>query len=208
MNVPLIKVNERGGKALLSRVKANAEGFTTIMQLLTVDTAGEAHFLLEQEYNTAFARRAADQDNYDKEVIELNDKMQVVQALLSGMYLRILPVRSDSNNSWTAVSLMQVPQNKGEELVMAYFQAVQHARRNGDWHKADQVLQALSTLQRSAGAAVMPSQTKLNWEVRFNSWNLFFKLMLLYAVIGTVLLGVSFVAMFKRGKVLHYLSGV
>jgi len=204
LNVPFIKVNERGGKELLSRTKANAEGLTTIMQLLTLDTAGDAHFLLEQEYNRAFARRAADQDNYDKEVIELNDKMQVVQMLLNGMYLRILPVRGDRNNSWTSVSLMQTPRNRDEELVMTYFQAVQHARRNGNWNKADQVLQALKVLQRSAGATVMPSQTKLNWEVRFNAWNLFFKLMLLYAVAGSVLLFASFAAMFKRNKGLQY----
>ncbi|ACU61243.1 cytochrome c biogenesis protein [Chitinophaga pinensis] len=204
LNVPLIKVNERGGKALLNRTQANAQGLTTIMHLLTVDTAGEAHFLLEQEYTNAFARRAADQDNYDKEVIELNDKMQVVQMLLSGTYLRILPIRGDSNNTWTSVSLVQAPQNKGEELVMTYFQAIQHARRHGNWNKADQVLEQLRILQRSAGAAVMPSQTKLDWEVRFNSWNLFFKLMLLYAVIGTILLCVSFAAMFKWSKVLRY----
>ncbi|PSL28148.1 cytochrome c-type biogenesis protein CcsB [Chitinophaga ginsengisoli] len=205
LNVPLIKVNDRGGKALLSRTKANAEGLTTIMHLLTVDTAGDAHFLLEQEYNSAFARRAAEQDNYDKEVIELNDKMQVVQMLLNRRYLRILPVRGDSNNTWTSVSLMQAPQNRGEELVVAYFQAVQHARSNGKWQKPDQLLQQLTSLQRSEGAAVMPAQTKLNWEVRFNSWNLFFKLMLLYAVIGSLLLLMAFVAMFNSSKVLQYI---
>lgn len=205
LNVPLIKVNDRGGKALLSRVKANAEGLTTIMNLLTLDTAGDAHFLLEPEYNSAFAKRAAEQDNYDKEVIELNDKMQVVQMLLSGMYLRILPLRGDSNNTWVSLSLMQVPQNRGEELVMAYFQSIQHARRNGNWSKADQLLAQLKSLQRSEGASVIPSQAKLNWEVRFNSWNLFFRLMLLYAVIGSILFCTSFVAMFNSSKVLKYL---
>ena len=205
LNVPLIKVNDRAGRALLNRTKANGEGLTTIMNLLTVDTAGDAHFLLEQEYSSAFARRAADQDNYDKEVIELNDKMQVVQMLLSGMYLRILPVRGDSNNTWTAVSLMRVPQNRNEELVMTYFQAIQHARRNGHWKHADKVLQQLKALQRSPGASVIPSQAKLNWEVRFNSWNLFFKLMLFYAMTGSILLCVSFVAMFNRSKALKYL---
>jgi cytochrome c-type biogenesis protein CcsB len=197
---PLINVNKRGGKGLLRLTKANADGITSIMNLLTLDKAGNAHFLLEEQYRVSFAKKAAEQDNYDKEVIELNDKMEVAKALLNGMYLRVIPVAGDINNTWTSVSLIDSARTKGQALVLAYYKSVQEARQTGTWNKADNILEQLNQFQQTEGAAIMPSRAKLDWEIRFNGWNLFFRLMMFYSVVGTLLLLISFFRLFKPVK--------
>ncbi|BAV04746.1 c-type cytochrome biogenesis protein CcsB [Filimonas lacunae] len=202
--IPFIKVNKRGGNELLQLTKANADGYTSIMNLLQIDTTGEAHFLLEQQYNTSFAKKAADQDNYDKEVIELNDKMQAAQMLLNGSYLRIIPVAGDKNNTWTALNFMEAPKTKEQQLVLAYFSAIQNAQQSNDWSKADEVLQQIEQYQVRIGGNIMPSQAKINWEVRFNNWNMFFKLMIFYAMAGTLLLIISFISLFNKAKAVRY----
>ena len=202
VNAPLIKVNKRGGDALLKLTKANAEGITSIMNLLEIDTSGNAHFVLEQQYNSSFAKKASLQDNYDKEVIELNDKMQVARWLLSGIYLRILPVEGDRNGTWSALSLVQPPRTQSEQLVAAYYQSVQVARKTGSWGKADSLLKKISQLQRTEGANVLPSQTKLAWEVKFNSWNLFYRLMIFYSITGTLILVLSFFSLFSSLRII------
>lgn len=201
---PLIKIDLRGGKELLTLTKANAEGYTCIMNLLKLDTAGDAHFLLEEEYQRSFSKKPANQDNYDKEVIEINDKMQAVQMLLNGMYLRIIPRPFDENNSWDAWSFMQAPKNKGEQLVQSYCKAVLEARSNNNWQPADQLLKQIKDLQRIQATAIMPSEAKINWEVRFNNWNLFFKLMIFYSLAGGLLLLLSFAKLFTQSKPVNY----
>lgn len=201
---PLIRINTRGGNELLKLTKADADGYTCIMNLLKLDAAGDAHFLLEEEYQRSFSKKPADQDNYDKEVIEINDKMQAVQALLNGMYLRVIPRPFDASNTWDAWSFMQAPKNKGEQLVQGYCKAVLDARTSGNWQQADQLLKQIKDLQRIQATAIMPSEAKINWEVKFNSWDLFFKLMIFYAMAGTVLLLLSFAKLFTESKPVNY----
>lgn len=201
---PIIKINKRGGEELLKLTKANEEGLTCIMNLLKLDAAGDAHFLLEEEYHRSFAKKMAEQDLYDKEVIEINDKMQVVQALLNGMYLRVIPRPFDTNNTWDAWSFMQAPKNQGEKLVQAYCKAVLDARTSGNWQQADQLLKQIKDLQKIQAANIMPSDAKINWEVRFNAWNLFFKLMIFYTLAGTLLLLLSLAGLFKKSALITW----
>jgi cytochrome c-type biogenesis protein CcsB len=199
LTVPLIKVNARGGEALLKQTKANKDGYTSVINLLVFDKSEEAHFLLEEEYKTSFAKKAADQDNYDKEVIELNDKMEVAQGVLNGTYLRILPIAGDMNNTWTAVNVLGSPKTPAEEMVFAYYEAV----KSGDWVKADASLQAIKQYQLTVAKNIMPAEAKINWEVRYNQWNLFLKLMIFYSIVGGFLLIMSFVRLFSKAKLVR-----
>jgi cytochrome c-type biogenesis protein CcsB len=205
LTVPLIKVNARGGSALLKTVKANDEGFTSIINLLRVDTSGGAEFLLQEEYNRSFAKKAADQDNYDKEIIELNDKMQAAQWLVNGLYLRIIPVHGDANNTWEAVHFMEEPTTPGQMMVTSYFTSVQEAKKSGNWSKPDQLLAQIKQMQLAEAKSIMPAQSKIDIEVWFNGWNMFFKLMIFYSIIGGILLVMSFIALFNRTKPVKYI---
>jgi len=204
VNVPLIKVKAKSGDQLLKAVNANAEGYTSMLNLVKISSDSTADFVLKDDYLKSFAKKPADQDSYDKDIIELNDKLQAMQQLLAGQYLRVLPIAKDPNNTWIAMPTQAM--NSAMTLsdpVAGYFKSVMDAQQSGNWSPADAALDHIKSLQLKYGSSVVPSQAKIDWEVRYNSWNIFLKLMIAYAILGTVILALAFLKLFKNSKVLN-----
>ncbi|MDM8174448.1 c-type cytochrome biogenesis protein CcsB [Olivibacter sp. 47] len=198
--VPLIKVNAKGGPELLNRVKADPKGYTSLLNLITLKD-NKATFILEDEYQQAFAKKPADQNSYDKELIELNDKLQVMQYLISGQYLRVLPIPNDPNNTWVAWGSEHANHNTDvKNPFAAYLKEVIYTQTTQNWQQADQQLEKLKSLQKEIGKEIIPSEAKINWEIRYNSWNIFFKLMIAYALLGSLILALAFVKLFSEAR--------
>jgi len=201
VNVPLIKVGSKGGPGLLAAVKANEEGYTTMVNLLSLSPEGTIDFRLKDDYLKAFAKKASEQGGYDKDVIELNDKLQVMQQLLNGQYLRVFPVAGDANNTWvTPPAPAQDSVGAMRNPATLYLMSIFDATKSGNWTVAEQKLETLKQLQFQLGKAVVPSLSKIDMEVSYNSWNIFLNLMIAYALLGTVILALAFGSLFKNSK--------
>ncbi|MDR2123351.1 MAG: c-type cytochrome biogenesis protein CcsB [Flavobacteriaceae bacterium] len=204
--VPVIKVGNRGGEELKRITKADDEGYTTLMNLFPKGTDGTPYFVLEDEFKKAFAKKPADQSNYDKEIIELNDKLQVMQSIISGQYLRFIPIQNDPKHTWTS---WITPDFKTDSIALnligEYFRSAIIAEKDGNWAQTDAQLQKITDYQYKWGKQVIPSQIKINWEIRYNNWDIFFKIMILYAVLGILLLIIAFTKLFSDNTKLYSL---
>ncbi|TKC64120.1 cytochrome C biogenesis protein CcsB [Pedobacter hiemivivus] len=207
VNVPLIKIGVKGGPDLLKVVKANEEGYTSMINLLKVGDDGTLQFILKDDYSKAFAKKPAEQNNYDKEIIDLNDKLQAMQALINGQYLRIFPVAGDANNTWIAMPSAVPGSALVGELnpIDRYAKSIKDGQQSGNWDAANTALDKIKDIQLKFGKDVMPSDTKVFWEVSYNSWNIFLNLMITYALLGAVILGLAFFKLFKNSKMLDKL---
>ena len=204
VNVPLIKVRAKSGARLLKAVNANAEGYTSMLNLVKISSDSTADFVLKDDYLKSFAKKPADQDTYDKDIIELNDKLQAMQQLLAGQYLRVLPIANDANNTWIAIPTQAINSAVSvSDPVARYFKSVAEGQQSGNWTGADAALDNISALQEQYGKNVLPSQAKINWEVRYNASNIFLNLMIAYAILGTVILALAFFKLFKQSKNLN-----
>jgi len=197
VNVPLIKVNPKGGPELMKAVKADAQGYTSMVNLIQLNADGNAEFLLKDDFAAAFARKAADQSTYDKVIIELNDKLQAMGLLINGQYLRVFPVIGDKNNTWAALPLINPGQPNAFDV---YVKAVKEAQLSGNWTAADAGLIQIKGLQQKYGKEVVPSEAKVYWEISYNSWNIFLNLMISYALLGVLILSLAFMKLFKNDK--------
>lgn len=202
--VPIIKVGTKGGDELKKKTKANDEGYTTLMSMFPADENGQLHYVLEEDYNTAFRKKPADQTNYDKEVIAVNDRVQVFNEFFSGQFMRIVPVQNDPNSTWHSWLDQNFEPDEASQKVMGpYFSSVLDAQQNGNWSKADSELMKLSEYQQIWGKNVVPSQSKVDLEVFMNKVNLNFKLLIFYTLIGGLLLLLGFVELFRPNKILN-----
>jgi cytochrome c-type biogenesis protein CcsB len=202
VNVPIIKVGTKSGPGLSATAKANADGYTTMVNLLALTPEGALDFSLKADYLKAFAKKASEQNTYDKDVIELNDKLQVMQQLLNGQYLRIFPIAGDKNNTWIAATMPEASGKGHANPAAEYLLSVIAANKTGNWTVAEQKLDAIKALQLQIGKDVVPSQTRIDMEVRYNTWNIFLNLMIAYAILGTVILTLAFGRLFKDSKAL------
>ena len=211
--VPIIRVGSKGGEELRIKTKANYKDpkslgdqyYTSLMNLFPVDPkTGEIHYVLEEDYNIAFRKKPAEQTNYDKEVISVNDRVQVFNGFFGGQFIKIVPVKNDPNNTWHSwLDQNFEPDMASQEVMAPYFLSLMDATKSGNFSKADSELQKLSDYQQKWGKNVVPAENKVKLEVFTNRVNLNFKLLIFYTIIGGLLLLLGFVELFKPSKILH-----
>lgn len=202
--VPMIKIGTKGGDELQKKTKANDEGYTSLMNLFPADANGNLRYILESDYNTAFRKKASEQTNYDKEVIAVNERVQIFNEFFSGQFMRIVPVKNDANHTWHSwLDQKMEPDTESQEVMGPYFAEVLQAQKSGNWSKADEQLAKLSDYQQKWGKAVVPAKSKVDLEVFMNKVNINFKLLIFYTIIGGLLLILGFIELFKPKKVLN-----
>ena len=202
--VPMIKVGTKGGDELMKKTNADEDGYTSLMNLFPADANGNLSYILENDYNTAFRKKPAEQTNYDKEVIAVNERVQIFNGFFSGQFMRIVPVKNDANHTWNSwLNQKMEPDMESQQVMGPYFAEVLQAQKSGNWTKADQALAGLSRYQQKWGKAVVPSESKVNLEVFMNGININFKLLIFYTIIGGLLLILGFVQLFRPKQVLQ-----
>ncbi|MET3535190.1 cytochrome c biogenesis protein CcsA [Chryseobacterium limigenitum] len=202
--VPMIKVDSKGGKALLEKTKANEDGYTSLMNLFPADANGNLTYILDADYNTAFRKKASEQTEYDKQIIKVNERVQIFNEFFSGQFMRIVPVKNDANHTWHSwLDQKFEPDMESQQVMGPYFAEVLQAQNTGNWSKADAELAKLSDYQQKWGKSVVPSKSKVDLEVFMNKVNINFKLLIFYTIIGGLLLLLGFVELFKPNKLLN-----
>lgn len=204
--VNIIKIETKGkvGKDLEAKTKATEDGFTSLIKLFPADKNGNLRFVLEDDYNEAFRKKASERTRYDDAVIALNDKVQVLNGIMSYQYFRTVPVKNDVNHTWNSVMTPNFEPDENAQAVLGpYLSSVLLATQGGSWAKADAELAKVEAYQQKWGKNVVPDENKVKLEVLMNTLDINFKLLIFYTIIGGLLLVLGFVELFKPSKILH-----
>ncbi|RTI93460.1 cytochrome c biogenesis protein [Campylobacter jejuni] len=130
---------------------------------------------------------------FDKEIIKLDERANVVNLVFSGELFKFIPVQNNPNNVWLA-PFSAITTLKGDEghivlaLIQNYFSAVENAFKDGNWTRADEGLKFIKEYQEKIGYKVMPSKTKVEMEIFSNKAEIFVKLAPVYLIAGFLLL--------------------
>lgn len=200
--VPMIKIT-LGGDLLMKKVKGNADGYTSLMNLFPVDAQGNMQYVLEKDYQEAFAKKPADQSKYDQAVIDLNDRVQAFNGLFGGQYLRVVPLKNDPNHTWSSyVQPDMEPNLEAQQILAPYFISVMDAARTGNWDTANAELKKLQDYQKVWGKSVIPDERKVEVEVFMNRLNINFLLLIFYSIIGCFLAVLAFFQLFRPNRII------
>ncbi len=161
-----------------------------------------AGYKLTDAVNEAIRKAPGKRDKFDKAVLQVDERVNVAYMVFSGALLRMWAVPNDANNKWTdTMDALQSMQNadayKVRELAVNYFTAVDKGLDTGNWSDADNAVDAIAVYQKDVGAAVYPSQSKIELEIWHNHANIFERLWPLYFLVGFTLLVLSFVKIIK-----------
>ncbi len=201
--VPLIKIGSKGGEELKRKTKANEDGYASLMSLFPSDATGNLKYVLEEDYNLAFRKKPAEQSNYDKEVIAVNERVQIFNEFFSGQFMRIVPVKNDPNSTWHSwLDQNFEPDMESQKVMGPYFAAVVAAQQSGNWSQADAELKKLSDYQQNWGKNVVPARSKVDLEVFMTKVDINFRLLIFYTFIALILVVLGFVHLFRPGRVL------
>ncbi|HEU0137720.1 MAG TPA: cytochrome c biogenesis protein ResB, partial [Flavobacterium sp.] len=167
------------------------------------------------------AYKAAVPNQFQKDFIEADRKVNLLNSALSGSILRVFPIPKDENNKW--VSYMELGHSKltgidstfTRQILPVYLQALAMATKSKNYKEADFYLDGISKFQHKHGYQVMPSDEKVTSEIMYNKYDIFKKLYYWYMMSGVLMLFFTILNIFfeKRGiriviNVFHVLIGL
>lgn len=151
------------------------------------------------------------QNKFEKDVVKIGRRLYLFTSALSGSILKIYPIPDDENNKW--VSHMELANSKIiktadslylPKLLPLYMQLLQTAKRTGDYKKANQILDGIKNYQKKNGAAVYPSEKKIELEIAYNKYNVFTKLVRYYGLASLLLIVFVITQIFSTKKWVTY----
>ena len=128
------------------------------------------------------AYRASVPNQFQKDFIELDRRVNLLYSALEGKVLRIFPIPNDSINKWVSYPELNEVDIKGTDslyvnnVLPLYFQAMRLGKSNGDFTQADELIESLKGFQRKYGSEVIPSSSKVDAEILYNKYDIFKKL--------------------------------
>jgi cytochrome c-type biogenesis protein CcsB len=152
------------------------------------------------DYRKAHQKLESQRNEFDKKLIKLVDRFQVLQSVFSWQYMRIIPLKEDANNTWfvpLSSELMRMD-STSSSLALKYISSLDQAAKSGKYGETNDHLKELKKFQREVGAKVVPSETAVSIEISYNKMNIFKNTYRSYLLIGLILLIAYFVHILAR----------
>jgi len=152
--------------------------------------------------NEAVRKEPKNRNKFDKEVLKIDERVNVAFMVFNGALIKIWPKRDDVNNKWYATiealqTFLADEAQKVRDIAIAYFTSVDEALRSADFTKADNALKEIAKYQKFYGAAVYPSSSRIEAEVFYNEAKIFERIYPIYLLVGFILLVLSFIKILK-----------
>ena len=153
------------------------------------------------------AQKKKVQNKFEQDLIKIDRRLGLLYNAIGGGILKIYPIPNDENNKW--VSQPETTSTKGfiakdtvfvQKSLALYVQLLQTAKKTDDYSKANQILDGIKKYQKKYGAAVYPSDKKIELEIAYNKYNVFSKLIRYYGLASLLLIGFVVAQIFSSKK--------
>jgi cytochrome c-type biogenesis protein CcsB len=192
-DIPLLKVYD---KALQKQLGISDE-YVSYNGLF--DEMGR--YSLKVQVDEAYAKSPAQRSKFDKEVINLDERLNVSFMVLNRYFIKIYPVPDHPNDLWVKPDDEIRHMNENDSLFIKesfnqYSKAVKSGVGSNEYSNATQILESISEYQFKYGSEIIPARSKTNLEVLYNKISIFKALFPVYLTVGMVLLGIFLLQLF------------
>ena len=157
------------------------------------------------------AYKSANPNQFEKDFIETDKKVNLMEDALSGSILKIFPVPNDANNKWVSYPELDHAGLKGmaatytHNILQMYFTELEKASISKDYKQADGLLESINGFQKKYGSKVRPSEERITSEILYNEYEVFQKLPFWYMYAAILMLLFTILKIFKERKSLNVL---
>jgi cytochrome c-type biogenesis protein CcsB len=169
----------------------------------------EGNYKLSKYLDEAF--KNANPNQFEKDFIETDKKVNLMNDALSGSILKIFPIPNDTNNKWASYPELGKFDLKGmvstytSSILPLYFNSLVVASTSHDYKQANELLESINGFQKKFGSKVRPSEQKITSEIEYNKYDVFQKLPYLYLFAAILMLLFTILKIFKESKFLNIL---
>ena len=195
-NIPMIRVSHDKLKKILGIPKsAKYASFKDFFDYKN----GSNPYKLSSYAEEANRKPPIDRNKFDKDVLKVDERLNVLYYVYTGDLFRIFPKANDPANKWydPKSAIQTFPKKQAEfirAMLAAYFTALHQGVEKGNWSNADKILDAMKKYQKKYGTAVIEDNSHIKAEILYNHLNIFPRLIPIYLISGFLLL---FIIMYK-----------
>ena len=203
--VPIIKI---GNPNLATAIGVSGK-YASFMDFLDMTKRGE--YKIRTYVDEAYSKSAGKRDKFDKEVIAVDERVNICYMLYTETRLDIFPAQGDPNNTWFSPeeAFLHVPQSDSlfiKEISQLYFQSILESIKSDNWEMPNEYLNAILTYQYRHAETDLPSKSQVKMEMFYNNFNIFKKLFPFYSLLGITLLLLLIIKILFPGLNIRHLT--
>ncbi|MDD3324324.1 MAG: cytochrome c biogenesis protein CcsA [Sulfurospirillaceae bacterium] len=166
------------------------------------DRSGTRQYKLTKYADEANLKKPANRNQFDKDVIKVDERVNVCYLVYTGEIFRIIPKINDASKRWFSpkTAIGTFPKEESDEvrsLFAGYFEALGEGVEKNIWTNADKSVEKLMAYQQQYASDIIPSPSRVSTEIFFNKAKIFQRLTPFYLLSGLVLLFFIFAKMLK-----------
>ncbi len=174
--MPIIKIKH---PELLKRFK-NENQLVPISEMFSMQHG----YVLTKDVDEAYAKGAGKQNQLEKDIIKLDERVNVLYAALNGDLLTIFPDSLSENHQWHSINDVVTDSAQMKKLFSDYNNALSEAIKTGNYETANLLLTDILHYQKQKGKAIYLSDSKIKAEMFYNESSIFRHLFELYFILG------------------------
>ena len=160
-------------------------------------------YLLTKESEKALLTKPIERGTYEKDIIKVDEKLNIIYSVFNGSLLNIFPKvydeqSADDNFKWySPLEAMQEFSGQNQAAIGSVVRGLFNSTMNFDWNSANNYIDMIALYQDKVGTDIKPTASKVNAEIVFNKLDIFFNLTLAYVLLGFIMVVLAFVVIFK-----------
>ncbi|MCT7495189.1 cytochrome c biogenesis protein CcsA [Aliarcobacter cryaerophilus] len=160
-------------------------------------------YLLAKESEKALLTKPIERGTYEKDIIKVDEKLNIIYSVFNGALLNIFPKvydeqSIDDNFKWySPIEAMQEFSGQNQAAIGSVVRGLFNSTMDFDWNSANNYIDMIALYQDKVGTDIKPTASKINAEIFFNKLDIFFNLTLAYVLLGFIMVILAFVVIFK-----------
>ncbi|MCT7546475.1 cytochrome c biogenesis protein CcsA [Aliarcobacter cryaerophilus] len=160
-------------------------------------------YLLAKESEKALLTKPIERGTYEKDIIKVDEKLNIIYSVFNGALLNIFPKvydeqSIDDNFKWySPIEAMQEFSGQNQAAIGSVVRGLFNSTMDFDWNSANNYIDMIALYQEKVGTDIKPTASKINAEIFFNKLDIFFNLTLAYVLLGFIMVVLAFVVIFK-----------
>ncbi len=206
-NVPIIKIKHSDDS--LHHVLGVPEGQSRVKFTQFFDK--QARYKLGSFLQDAY--RAKRKSKFQKDIIDADGHVNLLFNALRGELIRIFPLPNSKDNKWISYPEVAKHQNSYSGMdslfvmnaMPLYLQSLMQGEKDGNYTRANSVLESIKAFQKKFGKQIMPSETHIKTEIAYNKYDILPSLYQKYLLAGIFMFIFVILEIFYPKKWIHYL---
>jgi cytochrome c-type biogenesis protein CcsB len=176
-------------------IRGNMATFSDLVNL-----EGNGAYKLSQEINAAYAKSPGERSKFDKEVMKVDERVNIVYMIYKGDFMKVFPLKDGTTNWGSAQEAMKHAVSREDSVYLTNISSLlSESLQVNNAVSARQICESITGYQNRFAGYELPSETKISAENLYYRMGIFEKLFPFYATIGILML-IGLITMVIMGK--------